>query len=71
MDIETIRRRVHENPEPFLLRLSDGRTVDIPHRDFISFGKRVVIVVGSNDVARSFDPLHIVSLEEMPRPESK
>jgi hypothetical protein len=70
MDIELIRQRANESVEPFILRLSDGRSIDEPHPDFIAFGKRVVFIVGSNELPRSFDPLHIESLEE-PAPKRK
>ncbi len=71
MNIELIRERVHSSVQPFLLRLSDGRAIKVPHPDFIAVGKKSVIVVGNHDLPSSFDPLHVVSIEEIPSRKGK
>ena len=71
MNIELIRERVHSSVEPFLLRLSDGRTIKVPHPDFIIVGKKSVIVAGDHDLPKSIDPLHVVSMEEIPSRKGK
>jgi hypothetical protein len=39
MTIEQIRERLAEGVDPFVLRLSDGRKVEVPHPDFIAVGR--------------------------------
>ena len=39
MNIEQIRKRVHENPSPFVIRLSDGRRFPISHQDCIAMSR--------------------------------
>jgi hypothetical protein len=65
MNVEQIRKRLHEDPSPFLLRLSNGRRFSIPHQDFIAVGKSLVIVINENDSSVKIDPLHIVSLDDI------
>ena len=64
MNVEQIRKRVHEDPTPFVIRLSDGRKFTIPHQDYIAFGKHLVIVIVDDDSSVKIDPLHIVSLDD-------
>ncbi len=65
MNVEQVRKRVHEDPTPFVIRLSDGRKFSIPHQDFIAIGKSLVIVLKNDDSSVKIDPLHIVSLDDM------
>ena len=64
MNVELVRKRLHEEFTPFVIRLSDGRTVPIPHPDFIAIGKNVVVVLDAEDHSIKMDPLHIVSLDD-------
>ena len=64
MNVEQIRKRVHEDPSPFVIRLSDGRRFPIPHQDFIAIGKHLVIVIDAKDSSVKIDPLHIVSMDD-------
>ena len=59
-----IRARLNGNFRPFVLRLSDGRTVPVPSANHIAVGKAVVAVIDDEDISRTIDALHIVSLEE-------
>ncbi len=38
MEVEKIRRFVHEHPEGVIIRMIDGTSYKIPHRDYITFG---------------------------------
>jgi hypothetical protein len=40
----------------------------VPHPDFISIGKNVVVVIGEDDSVTTLDALHIVALDELPVP---
>jgi hypothetical protein len=66
-----IREALHRNPfEPFVIRLADGRSLPVPHRDFVAVGKRRIVVI-SDDEAESWsivEPILIVSLDSMPKP---
>ena len=64
MNVEQIRMRVHENPKPFVIRLSDGRRFPILHQDFIAIGKHVIAVIDPEGFGVNIDPLHIVSLDD-------
>ena len=64
MNVEQIRKRIHEDPTPFVIRLTDGRKFPIPHQDYIAIGKHLVIVIAHDDSSIKIDPLHIVSLDD-------
>lgn len=38
MELEAIRKFVQDHPDGVVIRMIDGATFDIPHRDYISFG---------------------------------
>jgi hypothetical protein len=64
MNPQIIRDRINNGFRPFVLHLSDGRHLAVPHSDFVAVGRNVVVVIGEDDVSRTIDPLHIVSVEE-------
>ena len=65
MTLEEVRSLVHAAPfQSFDMFLADGSFIRVPHPDFIAIGKNVVVVIGEDDVSKTIDPLHIVSLEE-------
>ena len=66
MNLDRIRERLSNGFKPFVLELSSGKRVAVPHPDFISIGKSVVAVIGKNDSITTADALHIVSMEDMP-----
>jgi len=57
MNLEQIRKRVHEDRTPFVIRLSDGRRFPIPYQDFIAIGKHLIIVIKDDDSSVNIDPL--------------
>jgi len=68
MDIAGIREALHKQPfEPFVIRLADGRSLPVPHPDFVAVGKRRVFVVGKDDTTATVEPLLIVSLDTVSR----
>ena len=68
MDIAGVREALHKQPfEPFVIRLADGRSLPVPHRDFVALGKRRIVVVGEDDSTTMLEPLLIVSLDWLPK----
>lgn len=67
LNLQNIRERLGPDFKPFVLRLTDGRKFEVPHRDFVTVGKGIVVHIDEEDVARVFDALHIVSVEDLPR----
>jgi hypothetical protein len=50
MDIAGIREALHEQPfKPFTIRLADGRSLAVPHPDFVALSKRRIVVVAEDD----------------------
>lgn len=65
MNVENVRKRLREEFTPFVIRLSDGRKLPVPHPDYIAIGRHMVIVIDDEDFSIKIDPLHIVSLDDM------
>jgi hypothetical protein len=63
--IDQIRKRVKNGFVPFALRLSDGRRFAVPHRDFIAFSSKVVVIIGDDQLAVTISPIHIVSIDDL------
>jgi len=66
LNLDIIRTRIRNGFKPFTLYLSDGRKISVPHPEFISVGRAIVVVIGPDDVPQDIDPLHIVSIKELP-----
>jgi len=62
MNLDRIRERLSNGFKPFVLELSSGKRIPVPHPDFISIGKSVVAVIGKDDSVTTADALHIVSI---------
>jgi hypothetical protein len=68
MDIEGVRAARRRQPfEPFTIRLSDGRALQVPHSDFVAVGTRRVVVVAEDDSTSMIDSRLIVSLDTLPK----
>ena len=66
--ISHVRQALNWEPfEPFVIRLADGRSLPVPHRDFVALTSRRVIVGAEDDTWSIVEPLLIVSLDAMPR----
>jgi hypothetical protein len=65
MNIELVREALHNQPfQPFDLRLADGRSLHVPHPDFVAVSNRRVVVIDPLDRGMSvLEPLLIVSIE--------
>lgn len=71
MDIAGVRDALHKQPfEPFVIRLADGRSLPVPHPDFVALTPRRVIVGAEDDSWSIVEPLLIVSLDNL-RPPAK
>ncbi|MSR60639.1 MAG: hypothetical protein EXS05_23870 [Planctomycetaceae bacterium] len=67
MDIGGVREALRKEPfEPFVIRLADGRTLPVPHPEFVALTPRRVIVGAKDDSWSILEPLLIVSLESVP-----
>jgi hypothetical protein len=69
MDIAGVREAIHREPfEPFLIRLADGRCLEVRHPEFVAVGKRRIVVIANDEVESwsVIEPLLIVSLESIP-----
>jgi hypothetical protein len=64
LNLKHIRDRLGPTFQPFTIRLSDGRSFDVPHPDFIAVGRGVVSVIDQEDVQHTLDALRIVSLND-------
>jgi hypothetical protein len=63
-----VKAALHRSPfEPFVIRLADGRSLPVPHRDFVALTPRRVIVGAEDDSWSIVEPLLIVSLDSMPK----
>ena len=65
LNLQHIRDRLGPSFQPFTIRLSDGRSFDVPHPDFIAVGRGVVSVIDGEDVQHTLDALHIVSVNDV------
>ncbi len=64
MNVEGIREALHKDPfEPFVVRLADGRSLPVPHPDFVAVHPRRVIVISEDGSWSVVEPLLIVSLD--------
>jgi hypothetical protein len=64
LNLQPVRARLGPPFQPFTIRMSDGRSFDVPHPDFIAVGRGVVSVIDHEDVSHTLDALHIVSINE-------
>jgi hypothetical protein len=68
MQIEELRKLTGNGFRPFILHLTDGRWFDVPHPDFIALSRRMVVVIGQDELPNLIDPLHIVSAKPKEHP---
>jgi hypothetical protein len=67
MDVPAIREALHKQPfEPFQIRLADGRSLPVPHPDFVAVSARRIVVVADDGSWSTIEPLLIVSLDYTP-----
>jgi len=66
MTAEQLRAMREANPfRPFTIHLADGRTLAVPHRDFVSLSPsgRIIIVYQPNDAFSVVDLYLVTELE--------
>jgi hypothetical protein len=64
MDIQGLREAVRRQPfQPFSVRLADGRSLPVPHPEFVAIGPRRIIVVAEDNSWSVVEPLMVVSLD--------
>jgi hypothetical protein len=66
MTTEQLRAMREANPfRPFTIHLADGRTLDVPYRDFVSLSPsgRIIIVYQPNDAFNVVDLYLVTDLE--------
>ena len=65
MHVDLIREALHRQPfDPIVFRLVDGRSVPVPHPDFVALSRRRVIVVNpSDEKVLWLEPALILSIE--------
>ncbi len=61
MNVEELRKLTSDGFRPFKLHLSDGRSFNVFHPEFIAFSELVVVVFGADRLPNLIDPRHIVS----------
>jgi hypothetical protein len=68
MDIAGVREALHKQPfDPFVICLANGRSLSVPHRDFVALGRRRIVVIGKDEGTTMLEPLLIVSLDWPPK----
>jgi hypothetical protein len=65
MNLNRIRERLSNGFGPFVIELSSGKRLRVPHPDFISVGTNTVVVMGKNDEVTIADALYIVAIENL------
>jgi hypothetical protein len=64
MDTQGIREALRRQPfEPFTMRLADGRSLPVPHPEFVAVHPRRVIVIAEDASWSVVEPLLVVSLD--------
>jgi len=74
MTAEQFRMMRDANPfRPFTVHLADGRSLSVPHRDFVSQSPagRTIIVYGSEESFSILDLYLVTELEVQSSPESQ
>jgi hypothetical protein len=71
VNLDRIRERLSVQCKPFVLELSSGKLIRVPHSDFVSIGRNVVAVIGINDAVTTTDASHIVSLDDLLSPKRR
>jgi hypothetical protein len=65
--IDQIRERMQNGFHPFTLQLSNGRSFLVPHRDLIAVHPKAIVVINTDGISHTINPLHIVSVDEGPQ----
>ena len=64
MDIAGIKEALHRQPfEPFSMAIADGRSLPVPHPDFVAVHPRRIIVIANDGSWSVIEPLLVASLD--------
>jgi hypothetical protein len=64
MDVAGIREALEKQPfEPFALKLADGRSISVPHREFVALNPRRIVVINDDGSWHVVERLLIVSID--------
>jgi hypothetical protein len=64
MDVAAVREALHKEPfEPFSMALADGRSIPVPHPDFVAVHPRRIIVIRDDGSWSVVEPILIASLD--------
>ena len=64
MDLNNLREAIRREPfEPFVIRLADGRSLQVNHPEFVAIGRRRAVVIDKDDTCIWLEPLLVVSVE--------
>lgn len=64
MELSGLREAIRRQPfQPFVVRLSDGRSLDVNHPEYVAVGPEHAIVMGEDGSWSVVDPYLIVSLD--------
>lgn len=69
LNLQHLRGRLGSDFRPLAIRLSDGRSLLVPHPDIIAVGRGYVVVLDEDDRSYRIDPLHTVSLDDPAEPQ--
>jgi len=61
VNVDELQKLTSNGFKPFTLHLSDGRSFQVPHPDFIALSRRVVVVIDAEGLPNLIDPLQVVS----------
>lgn len=70
MNLARFRERLAGISGPFALVTTDGRSLSVPHEDYLTVGQGLLIITHDDESRSAIDPLHIVSIEEPGLPTS-
>ena len=72
MNLEKIRKRLTGGFRPFVIYTSEGREYEVPHPEFILFGRHDLAVTDKDGDIAVLDPLHVVAIKHTkPKPDGK
>ena len=64
MDLNALRDALNRQRfQPFLIRLADGRSEQVPHPEVVAIAPRLVVVTRRDNSWSAIEPILIVSLE--------
>ncbi|HJT45624.1 MAG TPA: hypothetical protein VJ721_05055 [Chthoniobacterales bacterium] len=64
LNLQQLRDKLGSAFQPFLIRLTDGRSFEVPHPDFVAVGRGYLVLVDhKTNRSHTIDALHVISLD--------